>query len=119
MSAVAGVILILMGGATLALGGNEILHPNQLTPFAARTTAILGFVMVLIGLLHFRAPHKAFLLSIPVLIYLHVQMYIDFLFLFNDPRWMYLAGLALLSIVVLLLSYKGYLSARETAGSPA
>ena len=117
MSAVAGIILILLGGASLALGVNEILHPNQLPPFAAKTTAGIGLILIVIGLLHFRAPHKAFLLSIPVLIYFHFQMYSNSLFYFNDPHWMYQAALAVVSILVLILSYKGYTAARAKAAN--
>jgi hypothetical protein len=118
MSAVAGIILILLGGATAALGVNEILHPDQLPPLASKTTAGLGIVLIVVGLLHFRAPHKAFLLSIAVLLYFHIQMYFNSLFYFNDPNWLYQAGLAAITIIVLILSYKGYTAAR-TADLPA
>jgi hypothetical protein len=112
MSAVAGILLILLGGASLALGGNEILNPNHFPPLAARTTAGLGLVLIVVGLLHFRAPHKAFLISIPVLLYFHIQMYFNCLYYFNDPRWGYQGGFALISILVLILSYKGYISSK-------
>jgi hypothetical protein len=115
MSAVAGILLILLGGATLWMGGNQILHPNQLPPLAAKTTTGLGLILLIVGLLHFRAPHKAFLLSIPVLLYLHIQMYFNCLFFFNDPHWMYQGGLAIISILILILSYRGYISAKTKA----
>jgi hypothetical protein len=115
----AATIIVLFGGGALGLGLSEILHPNMLTTTAARSTAGIGFLLIIIALLHFRAPHKSFLLSIPLIAYFNVQMYLDCLFYFGKPLWPYLAIVAVLSIIALICSYKAYkLSAGELETSP-
>jgi hypothetical protein len=119
MLMVAATIIVLFGGAALGLGLSEILHPNLLTTTAARSTAGIGILLIIIALLHFRAPHKSFLLSVPLLAYFNVQMYLDCLFYFGRPLWPYQAIIAALSILALICSYKAYLkSAGELESSP-
>lgn len=110
---VAATIIVLLGGASLGIGLSEILHPNMLTTTAARSTAGIGFLLIIIALLHFRAPHKSFLLSIPLLAYFNVQMYLDGLFYFGQPLWIYQAILAVISIVALICSYRSYRQTTE------
>ena len=120
MLMVASTIIVLLGGGAFGLGLSEILHPNLLTTTAARSTAGIGFLLIIIALLHFRAPHKSFLLSVPLLAYFNVQMYLDFLFYFGRPLWLYQATIAALSIFALICSYKAYQkSAEELESSPA
>ncbi len=116
---VASTIIVLFGGASFGLGLSEILHPNLLTTTAARSTAGIGFLLIIIALLHFRAPHKSFLLSVPLLAYFNVQMYLDCLFYFGRPLWPYLAILAVLSILALICSYKAYRKSAEELESPS
>jgi hypothetical protein len=119
MLMVASTIIVLFGGAAFGLGLSEILHPNLLTTTAARSTAGIGFLLIIIALLHFRAPHKSFLLSVPLLAYFNVQMYLDFLFYFGRPLWHYQAIIGALSIFALICSYKAYQkSAEELESSP-
>lgn len=113
MLLVAASIIVLLGGGAFGLGLSEILHPNLLTATAARSTAGIGFLLIIIALLHFRAPHKSFLLSIPLLAYFNVQMYLDCLFYFSKPLWHYQAILAAVSILALICSYRHY---RQSAG---
>ena len=110
---VAATIIVLFGGASFGLGLSEILHPNLLTTTAARSTAGIGFLLIIIALLHFRAPHKSFLLSVPLLAYFNVQMYLDCLFYFGRPLWHYQAILAVLSILALICSHKAYRKSAE------
>jgi hypothetical protein len=115
----AATIIVLLGGTAFGLGLSEILHPNMLTTTAARSTAGIGFLLFIIALLHFRAPHKSFLLSIPLLAYFNVQMYLDCLFYFGEPMWIYQAILAVVSIIALICSYRAYKqSAEELETSP-
>jgi len=119
MLMVAAIIIVLLGGGGFGLGLSEILHPNMLTTTAARSTAGIGFLLMIIALLHFRAPHKSFLLSIPLLAYFNVQMYLDCLFYFGRPLWPYLAIVAVLSIVAMICSYRAYkISSAELESSP-
>lgn len=115
----AATIIVILGGGAFGLGLSEILHPNMLTTTAARSTAGIGFLLIIIALLHFRAPHKAFLLSIPLLAYFNVQMYLDCLFYYGEPLWQYQAILAVVSIIALICSYKSYRqSAEELESTP-
>ena len=109
MSRIAGLLLILLGLATVWMAVREILHPNLLTTYGAYTTAVIGGLVIIAGLAHFKAPHKAFLMSIPFLIALQIQMYSNALFYFDDPRWPYQALLLATSVIILTLSYLGYL----------
>lgn len=108
MSWIAGIILMIYGGWTASVGSKEVFHPAELTRFAAFATTALGVFLVLIGLAHFKAPHKAFLTSIPLLIAFHVQMYFNKLIYFDDPKWSYQLTLIAISVVALTLSYLGY-----------
>jgi hypothetical protein len=115
----AATIIVLLGGTSLGLGLSEILHPNMLTTTAARSTAGIGFLLIIIALLHFRAPHKSFLLSVPLLAYFNVQMYLDCLFYFGQPMWVYECILLAVSIIALICSYRAYKqSAGELESSP-
>jgi len=119
MLMVAATIIVILGGGAFGLGLSEILHPNMLTTTAAQSTAAVGFLLVLIALLHFRAPHKSFLLSIPLLAYLNVQLYLNCLFYFSRPLWPYLAIIAVFSIIALICSYSAYKkSAGELESNP-
>lgn len=119
MITLAATIIVLLGGASFGFGLSEIMHPNLLTTTAARSTAGIGLLLIIIALLHFRAPHKSFLLSIPLLAYFNVQMYFDCLFYFGKPLWHYQAILAVISILALILSYKGYRKSAEELESPS
>lgn len=118
MLTLAATIIVLLGGLSFGLGLSEILHPNMLTTTAARSTTGIGFLLMIIALLHFRAPHKSFLLSIPLLAYFNVQMYFDSLFYFGKPLWQYQTILLVISILALLLSYKAYRKSAEELESP-
>ena len=104
----AGLLLILYGAYTFYLGYLDITGAHLMTRFAAYMTAGIGVLLALLGLAHFKAPHKAFLASIVALICFHVQMYFNALFLFARPLWPWQASLLVLSICILFLSYRGY-----------
>ncbi len=108
MSWIAGIILLIYGGWTASMGVHEISHPAELTRFGAFSTTALGVFLFLVGLAHFKAPHKAFLTCIPLLIAFHVQMYFNKFIYFDDPKWSYQITLLGISLVVLVLSYLGY-----------
>jgi len=108
MSAAAGLLLIVYGAVTAYLVRGQLVHPVILTPFAAFITTVLAIFLVLVGLAHFRAPHKAFLTSIILLVYLHVQMYFNALFYFARPLWPQQISLLAISALILMLSYLGY-----------
>jgi hypothetical protein len=110
MSRVAGICLIILSIGTGILGIQEILHPDQLTRYAAYSTVLIGFLLFLAGIAHFKAPHKAFLMTIPFLIYFHIQMYSNAIFYFNNPRWIFQGLLMMASLLILYLSYHGYTS---------
>lgn len=108
MSAIAGLLLIFYGGVTAYLGYSEIVTPKLLTTFAAYVTAVVGVTLILAGLVHFKAPHKAFLLTMPLLLYFHIQMYYNAIFYFARPVWPHQLSLLLISVLILGLSYYGY-----------
>jgi len=108
MSAIAGFLLIFYGGVTAYLGYTEIVSPNLLTTFAAYVTTAIGALLILSGLAHFKAPHKAFLITMPLLLYFHVQMYFNAIFYFARPLWPQQLSLLLISGLILGLSYYGY-----------
>jgi hypothetical protein len=112
MSRAAGFLLILLGLATCFLSAREILHPDQLTKYGSYSTGLIGLLLIFAGLAHFKAPHKAFLMSVPLLIALQIQMYSNALFYFNNPRWGYQGLLLIFSVIILTLSYCGYLNRR-------
>lgn len=101
------------GGVTAYLGYTEITSPKLLTTFAAYITAGIGVSLILAGLLHFKAPHKAFLLTMPLLLYFHVQMYFNAIFYFARPLWPHQLSLLLVSGLILGLSYYGYRSSKR------
>lgn len=108
MSRVAGIILIVYGIAAAYVGINEFLHPDQLTTFAMYGCIAVGVLLFLAGVAHFTAPHKAFLMSIPLVLYFQFQAYVVTQFYLEDARWVYQGGLFAVSLVVLFLSYLGY-----------
>jgi hypothetical protein len=58
-------------------------------------------------------------LSIPLLAYFNVQMYLDCLFYFGQPMWVYQAVLVMVSIIALICSYRSYRqSAEELESTP-
>jgi hypothetical protein len=113
MSKVAGILLSLFGAATVLIGIREITHLDQLTPYAAWTSAGLGLLMVIAGAGHFRAPHKAFILSIPVLLAFQLQVYCFALFYDVKNLPIFLTSFVISSALILLLSYLGYRRMRE------
>jgi len=115
MSLIAGLLLVLYGAITAYLGYIEITGPHLLTHFAAYVTAALGVLLVLAGLAHFKAPHKAFLISVPLLIYFHTQMYFNAIFYFARAMWPQQISLLGLSLCILVLSYFGYKSSTQRA----
>jgi amino acid transporter len=115
MSKLAGTLLMLLGAAITFVGIREILHLDQLTPYAAWTSAGLGLLMILAGALHFRAPHKSFLLSIPVLLAFQFQVYCIALFYEVKNMPMFLSAFVISSFLVMLLSYLGYRQMRVPA----
>jgi hypothetical protein len=112
MSWIAGIILMIYGGWTAYVGAQEVFHPSELTRFGAFATTALGLFLLLVGLGHFKAPHKAFLTSIPLLIAFHIQMYFNKLIYFDDPKWSYQVTLLAITLVAMTMSYLGY-SKRE------
>jgi hypothetical protein len=113
MSRIAGIILMIYGVWTTYTGVNEISHPAELTRFGAFATTALGVFLSLVGLGHFKAPHKAFLTSIPLLLAFHIQMYFNKIIYLGDPQWLYQLTLIAISLVTLTLSYFGYSRRRE------
>lgn len=99
---------MIYGAAAAYLGWTELQAPHLLTPTAAYSTLGIGAALIVAGLAHFKAPHKAFLLSILLLAYFHVQCYIDLTMMYPDPKWAYQAALVVGSAIILFLSYRGY-----------
>ena len=108
MSKLAGILLSLFGAATIFIGIREIAHLDQLTPYAAWTSVGLGFLMLIAGVGHFRAPHKSFILSIPVLLAFQLQVYCFALFYDVKKLPIFLTSFLVSSALILLLSYMGY-----------
>jgi hypothetical protein len=108
MSRIAGILLILAGAMTILLGGREIGNYTRLTPYAAWSSIALGGLLLLVGLAHFRAPHKSFLLSIPILITWVLLIYSIGLFYDIGNLMLFVAGHAIAAVVILVLSYLGY-----------
>jgi hypothetical protein len=108
ISKVAGVFLILLGASSIMIGTTEIRHPDQLTAYAAWTSIGLGILLVLGGLGHFRAPHKAFLISLPLLLAFQLQVYCVALFFEIRNIPLFLGAFVLASILILFLSYRGF-----------
>lgn len=108
MSGLAGLILIVYGAFSAYLGVQEVRHVHLLSPYAAYWTTTIGVILILVGLAYFRARHKAFLLTIPALLYFHVQMYFNALFYFARPLWPEQLSLVSISLLILLFGYRGY-----------
>ena len=118
MSKIAGVLLLLLGIATIYFGYTEKTHLVALTKMAADSTVGIGVLLCFAGLLHFRAPHKAFLLSTVVLLAAQAMAYIDLTFKVAAGQWKYQAIFAVVSIAILALSYAGYLSRKKQQAVP-
>lgn len=108
MSKIAGILLILLGGAMIFVGSREFNSPVHLTPYAAWSSMGLGVIMALTGFGHFRAPHKSFLISVPVLITFVLQTYSIGLFFNVQNLLLFVGGHILLAGMILFLSYSGY-----------
>lgn len=117
MSAIAGVLLIIYGAGAAYFGWMELQHQNLLSHVAAYSTLGIGGALILAGLAHFVAPHKAFLMSVPLLMYFHFQVYIDSTHINADgnPGWRLQAPLIGISMVILWLSYRGYKAKQAAA----
>ena len=91
-------------------GFNELTHPVHLTHIAALSTLGIGGALFAVGLAHFVAPHKAFLLSIPLLLYFHLQMFVDGAIFqeLDQNMWKFQAAMIVVSGLILFLSYRGY-----------
>jgi amino acid transporter len=108
MSKLAGTIMILVGLATILLGIKEINKPDQLTSYAAWSSVGLGVIIALAGAAHFRAPHKAFLISVPILITFVIHMYCVALFFNVQKMQLFVWGHIAAAVLILVLSYTGY-----------
>jgi hypothetical protein len=116
MSKIAGIVLLILGGFFVYVGVNEIRHLDFLTLHAAYSTTAAGALVVLAGLLHFKAPHKAFLLSIPFLLLLQVVVLSISHYFLDQRRWLYyqiLVGIT--SLLILFISYRGYQQQKKTS----
>lgn len=108
MSKIAGIFLLLLGAGSVYIGIREINHLDQLTPYAAWSSVVLGLLMMLAGAGHFRAPHKAFLFSIPVVLTFQLHVYCLALFYSVRNIPLLLGKFIAASLLILLLSYIGY-----------
>jgi purine-cytosine permease-like protein len=115
MSKLAGTLMILVGLATILLGVKEVNKPEHLTPYAAWSSVGLGAIIALAGAAHFRAPHKAFLLSIPILITFILHIYCVGLFFNVQKLQLFLLGHIAAVVLILGLSYAGYRRRKVTA----
>ena len=108
--------MMIYGAAAAYLGWIELQAPHLLTVTAAYSTLGIGAALAAAGLGHFLAPHKAFLLSILLLAYFHVQVYIDVMLMYPEPKWTYQVALLAVSVMILFISYRGY-KARQAAAA--
>ena len=108
MSKLAGILLLLLGAATVYVGLREIYHLDQLTPYAAWSSVVLGLLMMISGAGHFRAPHKAFLISIPILLTFQMHVYSLGLFYNIENMRMLQVAFVAASFLIWLLSFIGY-----------
>ena len=108
MSKVAGFVLLIFGVVIAYVGVREILHAEFLTPFAAYSSVAFGILLCVAGLGHFRAPHKSFLISVPVLLAFQLHMYCIALFYDVKNPGVFLGSFAVASFLILYLSYLGY-----------
>ncbi len=108
MSKVAGLLLIILGAGIAYVGLTELLNPGQLTTYGAASSVVLGLLVVVAGLGHFKAPHKAFLLGVPVLVAFQLHAYCMALFFDVKNLPLFLGGFLVASALIILLSYNGY-----------
>ena len=99
------------------MGWTEIQHPHLLSNLAAYSTLGIGALLILTGLGHFIAPHKSFLLAIPLLVFFHVQCFVDATLISAENTLLFQCGLIVLSAVILWLSYRGYRSKQAAAAA--
>jgi len=64
--------------------------------------------MIAAGAGHFRAPHKAFIISVPVLLTFQLHVYCMALFYNVQNLAMFLVAFVVASLLILFLSYLGY-----------
>jgi amino acid transporter len=115
MSKVAGIFMLLLGAVSVVIGIREIKHLDQLTPYAAWSSVAMGGLMMLAGAAHFRAPHKAFLISIPIVLAFQFHVYCLALFYSVRSVPLLLGKFIAASLLILLLSYMGYRRIQELA----
>jgi uncharacterized membrane protein HdeD (DUF308 family) len=119
MSKVAGILLILFGAATAFLGVKELATPsNLLTPYGAWSSIVLGSLMILAGFGHFRAPHKSFLVSVPILLAFQLHVYCIALFYDVKNLPLFLGAFVFASVLILIVSYLGYHRSAVRAATP-
>lgn len=115
MSGIAGLLFIIYGAAAGYVGWMDLQVHHSLTPTASYATLGIGAALIVVGLGHFKAPHKSFLVAIPLLLYFHFQSYADASMKFGDPKWLYQGCLAVVSVIILVLSYMGYRAKQAAA----
>ncbi|HSP07363.1 MAG TPA: hypothetical protein VLR94_09305 [Acidobacteriota bacterium] len=108
MSGIAGLLLIIYGALAGYVGWTDMQIHHLLTPTASYSTLGIGAALAVAGMGHFAAPHKSFLMAVPLLVYFHVQGYVDAMILYGDPKWLYQGCLIVVSAIILILSYRGY-----------
>ena len=111
-------MLIVYGAVAGYVGWLDLRLHHVLTPNASYATLGIGADLVAVGLGHFVAPHKSFLLAVPLLLYFHFQCYADAIMKFGNPEWPYQGCLLVVSAIILLLSYRGY-KAKQAAATSA
>ena len=108
--------LLVLGGFFVYLGVTEVRHMEFLTPHAAYSTTAAGALVALAGFLHFKAPHKAFLVSIPFLLLFQVVVFAVSHYFMDQRRWLYYQVLVgVTSLFTLFLSYRGYQKQKQNA----
>ena len=113
----AGIFLLLLGAVSVVIGIREINHLDQLTPYAAWSSVALGLLMMLAGAAHFRAPHKAFLVSIPIVLAFQLHVYCLALFYSVRSVPILLTKFVAASLLILFLSYIGYKKTQAAASA--
>jgi hypothetical protein len=108
MSKLAGLCLVVLGGGLAYTGYQEVQAPTYLTSYAAYSSVILGGLLMLAGIGHFLAPHKSFLLSVPLLLVFQVHMYCVALFYDVKKIGVFLGGFLVASFLIMIISYLGY-----------
>lgn len=113
----AGTLLIFLGAGAVFIGWQEWTFPVALSTYGSLTTLTLGILMMLAGILHFRAPHKSFLLSLALLLVFQIHLYSLALFYDVENLFVFLGGFLIASILILLLSYRSYQASIEEDSS--